>query len=152
MEELLGTQDGGHLCLETALAASDAQQVATALGGAQGRHPLLCVHLLQFHKMTTLDAVITFKGRCMTPDSIWQSDERKGLTLHHCRMPSCIDSLWATLLECVGRYKDDSQLFSTKSNRSGTTQELQSLSDTIRLNLRSDIRIKRETTIVVKDA
>lgn len=61
MEELLGAQDGGHLCLEAALAACDAQQITTALGGAQWRHPFLCVHLLQCHIVPTLDAVTTFR-------------------------------------------------------------------------------------------
>ena len=61
MEELLGAQDGGHLCLEAALAAGDAQQVAAGFGGAQRRHPLFCVHLLQCHMVTALDAVTPSK-------------------------------------------------------------------------------------------
>ena len=60
MKELLGAEDGGHLCLEAALAASDAQQIAAALGGAQWRHPLLCVHLLQCHMVTCLDTATSF--------------------------------------------------------------------------------------------
>ena len=49
MEELLGSKDGGHLCLEAALAAGDAEQVPRALIRAQRRHLLLSVHVLHAH-------------------------------------------------------------------------------------------------------
>ena len=46
MEELLSPQDGGHLRLEAALAAGDAQQVPTPLILSKPCCPFLCVHIL----------------------------------------------------------------------------------------------------------
>ena len=46
MEELLGSQDGGHLCLDPTLAADHAKQVPRSLAGAQGRYLLLCAYSL----------------------------------------------------------------------------------------------------------
>lgn len=46
MEELLGSQDSGHLCLNASLAAHHAQQVSRGLAGAQSFQLLFCVHSL----------------------------------------------------------------------------------------------------------
>lgn len=62
MEELLGSQDGGHLCLDASLAAHHAQQISRGLAGAQSFKLLLCVHSLLTH-MT---------HQCMTEAAIIQ--------------------------------------------------------------------------------
>jgi len=46
MKELLSAQDGGHLRLEAALAAGDAQQIPTPLLLSKPCCPFLCVHIL----------------------------------------------------------------------------------------------------------
>ena len=51
VEELLGAQDGCYLCLETALAAGDGQQIPASLVGAQWLHLLICVQPLQCHSV-----------------------------------------------------------------------------------------------------
>lgn len=60
VEELLGAQDGGHLCLETTLAAGDCQQVPADFAGAQWLHLLFCVHPLQLHNTMTLLCTAAF--------------------------------------------------------------------------------------------
>lgn len=98
MEELLGAQDGGHLCLEAALAAGNAQQVAAGLGGAQRRHPLLCVHLLQCHTVTALNAVKPSSQHAKHTVAFGSLDGRRGSLLQNCYISNGINSLCVTLL------------------------------------------------------
>ncbi len=65
MEELLGSQDGGHLCLEPTLAAGDAQQVPRGLAGGQGGYLLLHVHLL--HQRPGWIIIRRYHYTCLLP-------------------------------------------------------------------------------------